>query len=238
MPEDQASSTPVKGAEEQPTQDVPEGTSPEGASPEPQAEPEHELEITDELVEKLLSHKKVQAHIYRQAQSMKDKELQAERRRRQQQEQSERVRRMSDDEYGRYLREQERLRQQTEPLLRQTMAEVFTAAQEQALQSIEDEEARQDVRQRLEANEFDSLPAFLNAVAKAQADVTTKKQVQREAKRLEKELRESITKELTAEQAEELVPQLGRGVPSRREVHGIEAISEGFAEKLRKARQG
>ncbi len=220
--------------QEQPTGDVSPETTPRESSEGQVQEQGSQDELDDEKLEQLLKDKRVQARIYQQAQSLADRRLHQERLRREQEEEQKKLQRMDDEEYGRYLRRQERLQQMAQPLLTQTLEKVFTDAQEQALSTIEDEEARAEVVTRLQANEFKSLPEFLKAVAQAQSAVATKKQIQREAKRLEKELRESIQKELTAEQAEELVPQLGRGVPTRREVHGIEAISEGFAERLKK----
>lgn len=202
------------------------------------AAPEQGLEITPELIEKVLSHQEVQNRIYRQAQSMKDRELHRLRQEQEAREQQRKIEQMDDEEYGRWQRQQARLQQATQAAVRETLAQVFTKAQERAVASIEDDDARAEVEEKLAANAFDEFEDFLDAVAEAKAKSKTAKEVAKARKQLEKEIRESLEKERTADEAN-FAPEFGRGLPAaRRKLSGMQSISAGFAEELAKARKG
>jgi len=225
-----------QGSVEEPSTN-PEETS-EG-KPETEEQETPEAQNEEEDLEKLLARPEVEQLIYRRAQSMKDKELYRERLQRQQQQEQERIRKMSDAQYGKYQRQQEALQAQTQEVLKSTLAQVFDRAQEQALAFIEDDEARAAVKQKCDANAFETFPEFLEAVVKAQSNAKIEKTVSRKTKALEKTLRESIRKELLAEQEEEPTPELGGGLPtSRREkLHGEAAIADGLSDLRKKSKR-
>lgn len=230
--------------QEQPHSDVPkqppaEGTTP--AEPSKAAPPvqEHQpkADPSDDL-DSVLSRKEVQERIYRQAQAMKDKELHTERQRRQQEQEERRVKSMSNAEYGAYLREQQKLQQQTRQALESTLTQAFTDAYQQVFESVEDPDARKDLEAAVQAGKFTKFGDFAKYASQLLAKTDTSKALERERKKLEAEIREAVTKELQAEMLDGFAPDLGRGQPSgtRSDLHGSDLIAQGFGEKLRAKR--
>lgn len=221
---------PEPESEEAITSDEDEESEQEQASPEPP-------ELTEEQIENLLTRKEVQAKIYQQAQSMKDKELYQERFQRQQQEEQERLDSLDDEEYGEHMRqqqEQQKLVQQTQrQVAGQAMTRLLTNMQDRALSQISDEDVREQMRAK--SREFQTFEDFFGACVQAEAGYQAKSQLTER----EKELRKAIQKEVQAEYADQLAPELGRGIPvdQRKDLHGQQAIAEGFAEALKKKRR-
>lgn len=188
----------------------------------------------DKLEELIAKDKRLQERIYRQAQSMKDKELHAERLRMQQEketaEEQARLRDMTNSEYGAYRREQEALSQKAQEQVAQVLRGQFQKATEEALSLLSPE-----ARARVEAEQHESLGQFIQSVAKARTDAEVAQRVKAE----EKKLREVIRKELQAEMSEQFAPDTGRGTPSSRRdnVHGEAAIAAGLEEKFAEARK-
>lgn len=190
-------------------------------------------ELSDEQIEQLLSRKDVQARMFRQVQSMKDKELHQERLKRQQEEERRRREGMDDEEYGSYTRAQEQRQATLQQGVTQALGGLFTQMQEQALSVISNKKVREEMAAK--SASFETFPEFLQACAKAESE----HQIGLRMTRREKELRASLTEEIRADQAEQLYPQLGRGLPTAREpdLHGQSAIAAGVKAELEKQRK-
>jgi len=202
-----------------------EGAVQEKSATTPQVEPSG---LTPEQVKALLSSKEAQALIFRQAQSLKDKEAHAAELRRQQEEERRRIEEMDDEEFGRHLRtqqqEQEAIRQKVTPVL----GKLLTDAQQQALAQVSDEATRAALVTKANAGEYKTFPDFLAACIDAEAESRAKKQLPKR----ERDMRDAIRKEVFADQADIVAPDIGRGIPTSRvqDLHGIDAIRAGLAE--------
>jgi len=212
---------------------------PASASTEPGAQEQtvgQQPSLTPEQIGELLQSKQAQATIFRQAQSLKDKMLHQERLKRQQQEEEEarqqRESAMDDEEYGRYVREQSRTSGLVEALAKDSLGRVLTNMQTQALSTIGDKALRAEMAKK--ASTYPSLPEFMRACVEVELERRSTAQTPKR----EKELRDLITKEQMGEQASELVPQLGQGLPSagKSKLHGRERIAAELAE-MRKTRK-
>jgi len=223
---------------QEPVVDVAPATTPPPPS-EGQKPPEGEQKVTgppelsEEQIEQLLARKDVQARVYRRAQSMKDKEIAQDRLKRQQAEEKRRIETMDDEEYGSYTRAQTQRQTSLQQGVMQALGGLFPQMQEQGLSVISNKKAREETPAK--ASEFKTLPEFLAACAKAEAE----HQIGLRMTKAEKELRESLTEEIRAEQADQLYPQLGTGLPTARieDLHGESAIGAGLAAALAKKRQ-
>lgn len=206
-----------------------EHPAPKADAKEPKVAPTGKL--TKEQVEELLKSKEAQAILYRQAQSMKDKELLQERLKAQQEAEQRKIEEMDDEEYGRHLRtrqqEQQSFQQQVGPVLYQ----MLTKQKEAALARISDPEARAKIEAANAQGKYQTFEDFLDACIDAESDVRGAK---RAAKR-EKEIREAALKEQQAELSDVTYPQLGRGLPTARanDLHGLDAIKAGLNQRTR-----
>lgn len=203
---------------------------PPSASTEPAAQEQtagQQPSLTPEQLEQLLSSEDVQARIYRQAQSMKDKELLKADLVRQEEAREKRETQMDDEEYGGYVRKQKALNEITAEMAKKSLGSVLTNIKTQALAAIGDKALRAEMDAK--ADQYETLGDFVGACVKMELE---RLDASKTPKR-EKELRGLITKELTGEQAKDLVPQLGRGSPTARttKLHGRKRISAALAEK-------
>jgi len=226
-------------SEEQLEPQVPEETQgttgQEPSSDSPPVQEQDVLELDETKLEKLLeTNPLVKARIYREAQSMKDRELHQERLRREREEEEARIREMSDAEFGSYMREKQSLAAAAQAkaleMAKTAVSQALSAVQEEGL-SLLGPEARKKVEAELPT--YKTFADFVKGLAKAKADSEATKMVASERKQLEK----TIRNQLQAEYAKQLAPDIGRGTPASRldNVHGIDAIAAGIGEKLREA---
>ena len=189
--------------------------------------------LSEEQIARVLASKQAQAAIYRQAQSMKDKELNQERLRRQQEEEKRRLEGMDDEEFGRYQREQSQHQGLVRAGVQSQLAHTLAQLQQVAMAQISNKAVREQVQTQADAGAFQSFPEFFAAVVKAEAEHKAQTQITRR----ERQLREAITKEVTAEQVGEMAPQLGTGVPVARtsDKHGRDLLSEAIGEIRKQA---
>jgi hypothetical protein len=176
--------------------------------------------------------------IRREEQSRRDKMIHEERmrlqRERAEQEQQRALKLMSDEDYGKVMRQ--RQRQQTE-LQRQAQS-MFEAARSEALQAVEetvqDPQIRQDLETRLQRGEFQTWKDFQRGLIEAAAN-------QRVAL-MRAELEKAAINNATASVANQPRPDL-RNAPPARNVQGRplspeQNIAQGFAEAIAKKRRG
>lgn len=208
---------------------------PASTSTEPAAQEQtvgQQPSLTPEQVEQLLASADVQSRIYRQAQSMKDKELHQEQLRKEEEERQQRESAMDDEEYGQYVREQNRTSGLVEALARDSLGRVLTNMQTQALSTIGDKALRAEMAKK--ASTYPSLPEFMRACVEVELERRSTAQTPKR----EKELRDLITKEQMGDKETELVPQLGQGLPSagKSKLHGRDRIAADLAE-MRKSKK-
>jgi len=224
--------TPKVGA--QPTTSTPAS---EGqVAPAQEHKVEQPSQVTAEQIAELLQSKEAQAAVYRQAQSMKDKELLQERLRRQQEEERRRIEQMDDEELGHHVRSAEAREKELAPLrdklIEMGRADVLTRLHQDALAQISDKKLRDGVDKKAAAGEYKTFPEFFQACVQTELGHRLENQLTKK----EKELRDAISKELMGEQVGEIAPDLGRGLPTSRtpKLHGDRAIAAGLAERLNK----
>lgn len=218
-----------------PAPEAPEQSRPPTTEEKP-ALPETPTTLSDADMERLLSDKRLQERVYRLAQSMKDKELARERQKQEQEAQARKVQEMDDEEYGRYLREVQAQQGQVQPAVQQRVYEVLSQIHEHTLSAITDEGVREAILAK--AAEYPSYTDFLKAAIDAEADHRTRKAVEREVAKVRKEVYEAARKEAQAELSESVTPEVQVGLPPRgRELHGLAAISAGFAQAHAEARK-
>jgi len=142
---------------------------------------------------------------------------------------------MGDEEYGRFIRQNQRtqiaFRQQTESAL----AGVYQQLTERALATISSQDVREGIAQRNSRGEFKTFQDFLGAIQAAEID----HQVGKARTRLEADIREAVAKDLGAEGY--TLPQLGAGLPTQsvdfNKLSPTEKIAAGLVETQRKQRQ-
>lgn len=221
------------------TADVAQATTappqPEGTAPAVQEQTISPPGLTDEQIEGLLGRKDVQARIYQQAQSMADQRAHQERLRQQAEAEQRRVEGLDDEEYGSLVRRQQQSLAAAQQVAMGAVARTLVEMQDKTLSVITNKKVREEMAAK--SSEFKTYPEFVQACVNAEAEY----QVGQQLTQREKELRAVITKELQAEQADTLVPQLGRGTPAARvdmsKMSSDQLIAEGFQEKLRDKRR-
>ena len=239
-------STPAPASKDtaaQPAEHQTEKAAPPEAAP-PAFSPDAFDTLTPEQVNELLRrNKSAQQAVYRQAQSMKDKELarwqreQEEARR--QDEERRKLEEMDDEDYGRLVREQ----QHTDELVRrraiETMVPVFQALQGEALGALSDAQIRAQIEQRITSGELGDLNQILKTIIDAEVGAKAEKQLAKLEVKLRKEIREALEKEHAAEQADDDAPPvLGSGLPTgSQELHGESLLAAGYAEKVEKQKK-
>ncbi len=232
---------------EQPTEhqtDAPKGQ-PEGAvkpTPKPSFDPDA---LTPEQVNAILSRNKVaQAELYRKAQSMKDKEIarlrQEQDAQRKRDEERRELEELDDEDFGRRIREQQRMDALISEHATARMLPVLGEVQSTALSKLSDAQIRAQIQERITSGEFTSLGQILDAVLESETDARAQKAIAKMETKLRKEIREAIEKERTAEAADDddAPPVIGSGLPTgSRELHGTALLAAGVADMRREARK-
>ena len=141
-------------------------------------------------------------------------ELQRQMEERARQEQAEKERKMlaemDDEDYGRYVREQQKAEATRQEALRQSLAQSFQVIESKVLETVSDSKVRQELAERAANNEFKTFEEFHRAVVKAEANRETMTAI----KKRETELREAFKNGRLAEDAAFAAPQTGSGLPT------------------------
>ena len=227
---------------EQPTGDVgeqptnPNAPSTGQAGAQEQTTGAGQAAVSPELIEQALQSREVQARIYQQAQSMKDKELAREREAQRQREELQRLSKMDDTEYGRHIRTQQNRQLEVQEIARSSLRTVMQQMQDEALKQVGDAKARTELQGRIDRGDFASMAEFFAATVKAEID----RQVTHQTARKEGELRNVITKEAQALALDQIAPQLGSGSPASgtKKLTGVRGLSRALAIEREKARKG
>lgn len=156
--------------------------------------------------------------IEKRYQAIYDRRLDQERRRlevqmQQQQQQAAQaaaVAEMDDEEFGRFMRENQRAQQATQAQIVQTLRGVYSEQTAQVLGIVSDSKARQEVEERNNKGEFKSFGEFLHAAQEAELGA----RIEKSKAELEKQIRETVQKEMTAQNAASGGVVLGSGMPT------------------------
>lgn len=225
-----------------------EKAAPKEKQPEatPEAKPAFDpAALTPEQVNELLrSNKAAQSAAYRLAQSMKDKELarirQEQEAQRKAAEERRRLEEMDDEDYGRHIREQQRIEELVRQRAIETMVPVLQQVQGSALGALSDAQLRAELEARITSGELNDLGQIVKTIIDSEVSAREQKMTPRLETKLRKEIREALEKERAAEQADDddTPPILGSGLPTgSRELHGTALIAAGVAEMRREARK-
>lgn len=222
-------------AQEQPQDAIRDGLLERQASEAGQAtqEPAPQQEtLTRAQVEEMLEQER------RKLQSAKDRELHQQRMAWQQEqerlrleaEERARLEGMDDEDYGRYVREQQNKMREQQESAQKVRENLIMAVQNETLGQISDKELRAEIEAQINEGQFKSWGELQQAIiSKATAKEVAKTKTQMEAS-----IREAVQKELAAQLADTPTPTLGTGLPTRptRNLSADENIALGFAEAL------
>lgn len=224
-----------------------EKAAPKEKQPEatPEAKPAFDpAALTPEQVNELLrSNKAAQSAAYRLAQSMKDKELarirQEQEAQRKAAEERRRLEEMDDEDYGRHIREQQRMEELVRQRAIETMVPVLQQVQGLALGALSDAQLRAQIHERITSGELNDLGQIVKTIIDSEVSAREQKMTPKLEAKLRKEIREALEKERAAEQADDDTPPiLGSGSPTgARELHGDALLAAGIAD-LRRAASG
>lgn len=221
----------------------------EKAAPK-EAQPEAKLAfdpaaLTPEQVNELLrSNKAAQSAAYRLAQSMKDKELarlrQEQEAQRQREEERRKLEEMDDEDYGRHIREQQRMEELVRQRAIETMVPVLQQVQGSALGALSDAQLRAELEARITSGELNDLGQIVKTIIDTEVSAREQKLTPKLETKLRQEIREALEKERAAEAADDddTPPILGSGLPTgARELHGDALLAAGIADLRRAARK-
>lgn len=226
-------------AQEQPQDAIRDGLLERQASEAGQAtqEPAPQQEtLTRQQFEAMLAEEK--ERLRREMQSAKDREIhqtrlawqQEQERLRLEQEERARLEGMDDEDYGRYVREQQNKMREQQESAQKVRENLIMAVQNETLGQISDKELRAEIEAQINEGQFKSWGELQQAIiSKATAKEVAKTKTQMEAS-----IREAVQKELAAQLADTPTPTLGTGLPTRptRNLSADENISIGFAEAV------
>ncbi len=159
---------------------------------------------------------------YRREQEARQAEREAQR---QAEERQRALDELDDEDYGRTVREQQKLSAQTTAQTAEVVSATYRQLGESLLAAIPDQQSREKVETATYQRWDDFVAACLEAAAEGRA---AKKVVERE-----RQIREAALKNATAETADQFAPNLGTGLPVSNTpvLHGRAAIAAGFAER-------
>ena len=177
-------------------------------------------------------------------QSQKDRELhQAQMRWQQEQERlrrdaEERARLdgMDDEDFGRFVREQQQKQQELAEITRSSVTQSMLTVQQQTLDQIPDADVREQIINGINEGKYQNW----GELQKALLDAVTEKRVAKTRAELEQSIREAVQRELTAQLADTPTPSLGTGLPTKsaQYLSTDDLLSQGYAERVASQRRG
>jgi len=203
-----------------------EGTPSEGTGATA-AKPDEGLSIEEQVRRAVQSRLDKVAH---EAELRAERRLREEMERRQQQQAMEQ---MSDEQLGRYVRENQRVQAVVQQQQREWMERVLREQENALLKSIQDAKVREDLKERADRGEFQSFEDYLHAMQEAAV-------ASREAK-LRETIREAVKRELNPQKAASSATQLGAGIPGKMNYDDLptqEKLRLGFEIALKEAQEG
>jgi hypothetical protein len=223
----------ASGAQGDTTQELPQGTAGQGLPAQSQPET-----LTRQQAEEMMEQQR------RAWQSQKDRELyQAQMRWQQEQERlrreaEERARQenMDDEDYGRFVREQQRKQQELAEITQYSVTQSMLAVQQQTLEQIPDADVREQIANGINEGKYQSWAELQKAIL----DAVVEKRVTKTRAELEQSIREAVQRELTAQLADTPTPSLGTGLPTKSAQHlsTDDLLSQGFADRVASQRRG
>ena len=223
----------ASGAQGNATQELPQGTAGQGNPANSQPET-----LTRQQAEEMLEQQR------RAWQSQKDRELhQAQMRWQQEQERlrrdaEERARLdgMDDEDFGRFVREQQQKQQELAEITRSSVTQSMLTVQQQTLDQIPDADVREQIINGINEGKYQNW----GELQKALLDAVTEKRVAKTRAELEQSIREAVQRELTAQLADTPTPSLGTGLPTKsaQYLSTDDLLSQGYAERVASQRRG
>ena len=218
----------ASGAQGDATQEPGQGT-PADSQPET---------LTRQQAEEMLEQQR------RQWQSQKDRELyqaqmnwrQDQERLRREAEERARLEGLDDEDYGRFVREQQQKQQELTEITRNSVTQSMLAVQQQTLEQIPDADVREQIVNGINEGKYQNW----GELQKALLDAVTEKRVAKTRAELEQSIREAVQRELTAQLADTPTPSLGTGLPTKsaQNLSTEDLLSQGYAEKVASQRRG